>query len=261
MTYTADNIKYLRKLNGWSQGKLAEILGGIDKSTIHHWESGRNMPQIIHLQNMAKMWNTTIDNILNTDMVSTGLTLGLRSTGKKVQVNKDLVQVTRQNNLLVPISAQAGYLNEWPDIDYDKEATYIDIPGIDGEARTFEIEGDSMYPILEHGDYIVCRRVESLAAIKDKSIYVVISSQSGISAKYLRLEVDGIMLIPANQDEFRPVLHPSDDIKEIWEAQVRITSKFMSPTMLIDRHRLGDIEAFLSKNFPDFKQEKKDSSQ
>jgi len=58
------------------------------------------------------------------------------------------------------IAAQAGYVNEFPQSYTDQNLIPISIPGIEGEARTFEITGGSMEPALIEGDYVVCRRVE-----------------------------------------------------------------------------------------------------
>lgn len=60
---------------------------------------------------------------------------------------------TRQNqgsNILVPVRAYAGYVAEYTQ-EQLPAAELVLIPGITGEARTWEIEGTSMEPIILEG--------------------------------------------------------------------------------------------------------------
>lgn len=51
-----ENMKYYRGVNGYSQEKLAEIIG-LEKSTIGKIESGSSDPSFATLQNLAKAFH------------------------------------------------------------------------------------------------------------------------------------------------------------------------------------------------------------
>ncbi len=74
---------------------------------------------------------------------------------------------TRQNqgsNSLVPVRAYAGYVAEYTQ-EQLQAAEPVLIPGITGEARTWEIEGTSMEPIILEGDWISGNRVSSIGSL------------------------------------------------------------------------------------------------
>lgn len=59
-----DQIRLIRKFNGYTQQQIADILK-IDRSTYASYEIGRNRPDIAVLQNFAKIFKVTVDYILN----------------------------------------------------------------------------------------------------------------------------------------------------------------------------------------------------
>jgi transcriptional regulator with XRE-family HTH domain len=57
-----NNIKYLREIRGFTQHKLAELLG-INQSTVAMWETGESMPRAALLPKIAEILNCTIDDL------------------------------------------------------------------------------------------------------------------------------------------------------------------------------------------------------
>ena len=60
----ANNIAELRKLNKMTQQDLAEKLNYTDKA-ISKWERGESTPDVESLSAIAKMFNLTVDDLLN----------------------------------------------------------------------------------------------------------------------------------------------------------------------------------------------------
>ena len=162
-------------------------------------------------------------------------------------------------NLVSQSRSQASYSAGWVD-EYIEEPQYVQVPGVKGEARTFEISGESMHPIVGNGDYLVCTRVEKAQEIKEGVIYVIISKEHGILAKFIRLNSAGLQLISANFVEYRPFIVPLEDVKEIWHARMKITGNFSPATWpnygphLVQR--LERMEDFIRGIFPDFEGKK-----
>ncbi len=58
------NLKFLRKESGLSQEELAEKLG-VSRQSVAKWESGENLPGIDKCSELAFLFGTTIDNLVN----------------------------------------------------------------------------------------------------------------------------------------------------------------------------------------------------
>lgn len=144
----------------------------------------------------------------------------LRGKGKML-LNESAIPY-KTKNFLVPITAQAGYVNEFSQ-DYSEKLIPMQIPGIEGEARTFEIAGGSMEPVLIEGDYVVCRRVEHESRLVFGDIYVIVSS-SGITAKYILNRQDGLHCVPHNQEEYQGETIPREEVREVWQVIGKYTT-------------------------------------
>lgn len=64
----AQNIRYLRKKQGWGQDVLAEKLGYKSYTTIQKWESGVSEPplKVVHL--LADIFHVDIDDLAKNDL-------------------------------------------------------------------------------------------------------------------------------------------------------------------------------------------------
>ncbi len=63
----ANNIKYLRRLNGLTQEQFARKIG-IKRSLLGAYEEGRAKPNLENLSNIAKIFGTTVDNLIKNDI-------------------------------------------------------------------------------------------------------------------------------------------------------------------------------------------------
>ena len=60
----AEKIAYYRKLNGHTQAELAELLNYSDKS-VSKWERAEGMPDISVLVQIAELYGTTVNDLIN----------------------------------------------------------------------------------------------------------------------------------------------------------------------------------------------------
>jgi len=63
----ANNIKYLRRMNGLTQEQFARKIG-IKRSLLGAYEEGRANPNLQNLTNIAKIFGTTVDNLIKNDI-------------------------------------------------------------------------------------------------------------------------------------------------------------------------------------------------
>ncbi len=70
-----DQLSGLRKKRGWSQAKLAEMIG-VEQPTIQRWESGKREPDISALQSLAAALGVTVGDLIDgSEMQALGPTL------------------------------------------------------------------------------------------------------------------------------------------------------------------------------------------
>ena len=67
MTLVSNNIKYLRRMNGLTQEQFARKIG-IKRSLLGAYEEGRANPNLDNLMSIAKVFGTSVDNLLQNDI-------------------------------------------------------------------------------------------------------------------------------------------------------------------------------------------------
>lgn len=131
-----------------------------------------------------------------------------------------------ENIVMVPIKAQAGYLNNYDNQNFIKDLEPFKLPMVtDGTHRAFEIEGDSMYPNLCNGDWVVCRFTEK-KNIRNGLVYIVVTKNDGLVCKRLYREGKTITLFSFNQSFGEYDLELDVEVMEVWEVKLLITKSF-----------------------------------
>lgn len=131
----------------------------------------------------------------------------------------------------VPVSARAGYQEQFNDPVYLENLSYYSLPGDYfkiGSYRSFEIEGDSMEPLLQEGEIVICSNVDdpSLWQYNIKSGYVyVIVTQNDIVIKRVtnRISQDRVLELISDNSDYPPIIVKAEDIKEVWFAKMKIS--------------------------------------
>ena len=85
--YIGENIRHHRTQKGLTQEELADILY-VSRTAISKWESGRGLPTIDSLMNIAKYFCVSIDELLSSDEI---LQIASEDSKKKESNIKDLV--------------------------------------------------------------------------------------------------------------------------------------------------------------------------
>ena len=66
------NLKNLRNHHGYTQEEIAEHLQ-VSRQAVAKWEKGESMPDIENCMALAKLYNVTLDNLVNFEDAGTGL--------------------------------------------------------------------------------------------------------------------------------------------------------------------------------------------
>ena len=85
------NLLFLRKRANLSQEALAEKLD-VSRQTLAKWENGESVPDVIHCDQMAELFDVSLDDLLHTELDETGMpprgrfVFGTVTVGEKGQI-------------------------------------------------------------------------------------------------------------------------------------------------------------------------------
>lgn len=92
-----DNIKKFRKVKKLTQEQVAEKLN-VSRQTVSKWESGETIPDIYNCCELAKLYEITVDDLLNEQKFS-----NINPKGKHIF---GLVRIDDENKIIIPKKAR-----------------------------------------------------------------------------------------------------------------------------------------------------------
>ena len=218
MSYAGKNLKYLRKLRGWTQEDFANKLK-IKRSLVGAYEEERAEPNLEVMKQICALFKLSFEDLLLKD-----LTAG--KGGNYLDKRRALkLSATSQQIQFVPVKAAAGYLAGYADPEFLDELNTFTLPMLaPGRYRAFEIVGDSMLP-TPSGSVIVGEKVEDMEDVKNNNTYIVVSKNGGIVYKRINRNNRARNKVTLLSDNplYEPYQVNADDIIEVWRAQMIIT--------------------------------------
>lgn len=217
MSIANKNMKYLRKLRGWTQEEFAQKLR-IKRSLVGAYEEERADPRIDILEAVCDMFKLTLDDILRKDLSEdSGNYLTKRRAMKLAAGRSDIP--------FVPVKAAAGYLAGYGDPDFIDELNTFTLPFLSGgNYRAFEIVGDSMLP-TPSGSVIVGEKIDKMDDLKNNAACIVVSRNEGVVYKRVQKNTrnQAKLTLISDNPVFQPYTVSAEDVLEMWEAQVVIS--------------------------------------
>lgn len=215
MSTAGQNLKYLRKLRGWTQEEFATRLG-IKRSLVGAYEEERADPRLDVLEMISDMFSISLDELFRKDLGATGDNYLAKRRQLKMGggVERNLIH-------FVPVKAAAGYLTGYADSEFIDELNTFTLPMLSGgNYRAFEIIGDSMLP-TPSGSIIVGEKVENMDDVKNNMAYVVVSRNEGIVYKRIvkNNRAKNKLTLVSDNPSYQPYQVNTDDVVELWLAQ------------------------------------------
>ncbi|RAV99545.1 XRE family transcriptional regulator [Pseudochryseolinea flava] len=224
------NLKFLRAKHGLTQKQLAEKLG-LKQAAIGAYEEERSTPPLSSLLDITKIFNVTIDAIVNADLSR----LPEKDwKGKSASKGKEILAITvdrdnKENVELVSQKASAGYLAGYQDPEFVKELPKVSLPMLPKNKtyRAFEIQGDSMLPI-QPGSVIFGEYIDDTTSIKNGKLYIIVTEQDGIVFKRIFNFADdqGKLLLVSDNRQYAPYSINTSDVLEVWSAKAFFSNQF-----------------------------------
>jgi transcriptional regulator with XRE-family HTH domain len=218
MSQAGQNLKYLRKLRGWTQEEFAIKLG-IKRSLIGAYEEERADPRLEVLEIVGDIFKLSLDELLLKDVSDTGTSfLAKRRQQKMMTADRNIIH-------FVPVKAAAGYLAGYADSEFIDELNTFTLPMLaGGNYRAFEIIGDSMMP-TPSGSIIVGEKIENNEDVKNDQAYIVVSRNEGIVYKRIvkNNRAKNKLTLVSDNPQYQPYQVNAEDIVELWQAQMVIS--------------------------------------
>ncbi len=246
-------IKAIRTEKGLSQEEFG-LPVDLSRSAISQVESGLMYPSLETLDKIVKYYSTSWDDLI-------GGIKKQKPPEESVPVRTLVTTVDKtgkDNIVLVPIKAQAGYLLGSQQAEYIEHLPTFWLPGLNhGTFRAFEVSGYSMladrigfYP----GDTVIGEYVERIADIKDGFVYILVNNAHDVDNIVLKrclnyLDKGGLIICKSdNKDPQYPTFPlPVENIKEVWKFRMKLTRQAPEPSGLYERINALEGEMVLIK--------------
>ena len=229
MSFAGKNIKYLRKLRGWTQEEFASKVN-IKRSLVGAYEEERAEPKLEVVENICSIFKLSMEDVFLKDLSESGESYLAKRRRLKAGTERANIQ-------FVPVKAAAGYLAGYNDPEFVDELNTFTLPMLaSGNYRAFEIIGDSMLP-TPSGSVIVGEKIESFEQVKSNHTYIVVSRTDGIV--YKRIQKAGrtkaVMTLVSDNPNYPPYTVNAGDVSEIWQAQMIISRPPEKPIWDVDQ--------------------------
>jgi phage repressor protein C with HTH and peptisase S24 domain len=130
------------------------------------------------------------------------------------------------NIVMVDVKAAAGYPTSYLEPTYMKQLPAFKLPGVaykNGIFRAFQVDGDSMFDTLDHGDWVICRFLEHFSDIRDGYVHVVVTKEEICVKRLLNRTGERQKLVLLSDNEDYPTREiDAGDISEIWLVKAKI---------------------------------------
>ncbi|MCE7069799.1 LexA family transcriptional regulator [Dyadobacter sp. CY327] len=132
----------------------------------------------------------------------------------------------KDNIVLVSAKAAAGYPNNIGDAQWFETLPAFSIPLPEfrnATFRGFQVEGDSMLPVLHSGEWIVGKALDDWEDVNPKQIYVVVTVDSILVKKIQQESQSTFINLISSNPEYSPIKLDRSEIKEIWIVSSKLT--------------------------------------
>ena len=212
-------IDIRRDLN-YTQAEFAKLLG-ISSTTADIERgrtklSGRVVVQLLKQFNINPLWLFAESEEKYLDTTKTSV------IPKVVTVDSE----NKDNMVLVNAKAAAGYPQNIIDTSWYNELPAFDLPIPEfrnATYRGFQVEGDSMLPNLQQGEWVLAKAVSHIDHISTNKMYVVVLNDSIMVKKIEKQPNSNDITLVSLNEVYPPYNIKPFQIQEIWEVTSKLT--------------------------------------
>lgn len=185
-----------RKAKGWSQDKLAELVGVKSRQVVQSWEAGKSMPKPAEMRKLAAIFRN--DDLRAHSVIAL-------APAREDRALYDVGHVARVPIISwVAASAFCGSADPYP---VGNGEGYTFVPGVSDRCYALRVRGPSMQPRFSDGDLIV---VDPQREAKPGD-FVVVARDAKEEATFKELaRVDGALWLKPLNQQFPAIPMPTD---------------------------------------------------
>ncbi|WP_461534071.1 XRE family transcriptional regulator [Sinomicrobium sp.] len=214
----AKRFKLLRQELGFTQQAFAEELG--IKGSVADIERGKSRIS-------GEVVATLFERYRINPLWLFGKSEEKHLQSEEVQIMPKVVTLNtseHENIVLVNAKVSAGYAHNLQDPEWYDTLPAFSLPLPEyrnATYRGFQVEGNSMYPVLHSGEWVIAQAEEKLSDLRPEEIYVVVLQDSLVVKKIVRQQ-NRIQLVSVNP-EYPTIETRPEDIREIWRVVSKIS--------------------------------------
>lgn len=202
-------LKEIRKTLGMSQEEVAHALQ-IQTTTYSKIERGMIQLTINRLFDLAHIFNVTPEEIINYH-----------------KPNKPVSKTGQGNITYVPVHAQAGFLDHFADQTQTERFTTFNIPVFtEKDLYMISVEGDSMYPTITPGTFIIIKEVQNKSLIKWGEPHVIVTTDGRVAKRVLQSQDKTCITLFSDNKLYQPYDIPKSQILSLWVILGKISRSF-----------------------------------
>ncbi|WP_350288550.1 LexA family transcriptional regulator [uncultured Croceitalea sp.] len=210
----------IRRDLGHTQMEFAKLLG-ISSTTADIERgrtklSGRVVAELLKQFNINPLWLFGESDEKHLDTARTSV------IPKVVTVDS----ADQDNMVLVNAKAAAGYPQNIADTSWYQQLPAFDMPIPEfrnATYRGFQVEGDSMLPNLQPGEWVLAKGIEHIDHVSANKMYVVVLQDSVMVKKIERRPNSNNITLVSLNETYPPYDIKPFQIQEIWEVSSKLT--------------------------------------
>ena len=188
-SYFSKNLKYLRSERGMEQLELAQLLGRKSASSISEWESGNYTPKAGTLSDIARIFNTTLSDLMDRDI--------------------ELDSGNPRNSSFNPIPLVGTIAAGTPILAEQNIEEYFNLDSRIKADFALRIKGDSMINANIHdGDIAFIKKQQ---ALENRDIGAILIDEEATLKRFYRQ--DGAIILQSENEKYKPRIFTNGNMK------------------------------------------------
>lgn len=274
MSTVSENIRYLRKLKGYTQEQFAGQIG-IKRSLLGAYEEARANPNEIYLESMAEVLGVPVEHLLNEDLRERGRKLGAGTILKLNPVvpepesrpekqpeeekmihteeqpvrgaQMDLFAVTEKpvpQQRQSPPADPADQVVRSPAQDIpDASAGFVDmLNSLLSDQKAIRLfSGLDDVPVKDL--HLVGERLDKVESIKNNELYIVVRKEGEVLFRraFNLVEIKGTVILSSDFPEKTTLEIPASAIREVYHYLAGIQTG--APSAVVPARKLKELTA------------------
>ncbi|MEM8969115.1 MAG: S24 family peptidase [Bacteroidota bacterium] len=137
----------------------------------------------------------------------------------------------------VPVHAQAGFLDHFVDQRTPPEGISFSIPTFsEKELYMISVEGDSMYPTLIPGAYIIIKEVKDHYLLQWGEPHLIVTTDGRVVKRVLKHADASLLTLYSDNDLYQPYEITRESILSLWKVVGMVSKSFTPQRSLSSRY-------------------------